>query len=158
MEAVQLYREEVYPDMVGRHLVGRAERNTAAAAPYNAAAAAKADKSFREVFGPEGSKLDARCCQTSSIPKWAISQFNYVGWLQMSCFHTRNGCCPAAYHMPAPIVKPSNTREFLRGLGHQGRQEGAKAIGNLCNGHFGTMPRSGMRFVCAGLLTGRRAR
>ena len=61
-EAVQLYREEVYPDMVGRHLVGRAERNTAAAATYNAAAAAKADKSFREAFGPEGSKLDARCC------------------------------------------------------------------------------------------------
>lgn len=47
----------------------------------------------------------------------------------MSCFQTRN----AAYHMPASVIKPSNTREFLRGLGHQGRQEGAKAIGFLCN-------------------------
>ncbi len=64
---MRLYREEVYPDMVGRHLVGRAERNSPAAATYNAAAAAKADKIFRDAFGPEGSKLDARCRPASPI-------------------------------------------------------------------------------------------
>ncbi len=67
-EAKRLYKEEVYPDMLGRHLVDRSARNSPAAATYNAAAAAKADNVFREAFGPEGSKLDTRCHSVPSIP------------------------------------------------------------------------------------------
>jgi hypothetical protein len=58
-EAVRLYAEEVYPDMVARHKVERAKRNSAAAT-YNARFAAAIDKTFKESFGPDGAKLDAR--------------------------------------------------------------------------------------------------
>jgi hypothetical protein len=59
-EAVRLYKEEVYPDMIGRHKMDRTERISGAAVTYNARYAANIDKPFREAFGTDGSKLDAR--------------------------------------------------------------------------------------------------
>lgn len=66
-EAVQLYKEQVYPDMVGRHLVARGQRSSPVAATYNAAAAAKADRSFRDTFGADGAKLDPRSHLSRSL-------------------------------------------------------------------------------------------
>lgn len=60
-DARRLYRDEVWPDLVERHTVSRADRKSAAAATYNAIAAPAAEKALVQAFGAkDGAKLEAQ--------------------------------------------------------------------------------------------------
>lgn len=66
VEAVRLYATEVFPDMISRHKVDRGTP----AHTYNARFAANVDMAFKEAFGPDGAKLDARCVLSMSGRCW----------------------------------------------------------------------------------------
>ena len=58
-EAVRIYQEAAYPDMVSNHSRQRRSSEQRATATLNAEFATKHERDFRAAFGADGGKIEA---------------------------------------------------------------------------------------------------
>jgi hypothetical protein len=96
-DAAALFKEEVYPDIIGRHERSRARSEAGAVPTVNAIVAQKHGRAVRDAFGADGAQLRGMSVSCVSPPL-------------LPCFHLQGSGLAAMYNVDMPMLPLSRSK------------------------------------------------